>query len=348
MRSSRFLLLGLAAVVVLSLVEGLRAGDGSTAATALSEVSHQAIVSAVLEPKFHYWSNGYLVTFDSPPVMVPNKSGVILYDRYGAVAREASVWLDGAKSVSLTDVAVSRSGNLVVGGGTTNNEGAIANFIAEIGSDGRVHQVVRTNPFVPVYVCALDDGTVWSYGFERDASIQTMENSPKLRQYSFDKGLLQAMLVTSLLSESEDLRQGWLLSRGRYLGALNLRCNSKMVVLYNGSTGDLIQYDLQKSKMTVSKVAALPAERTFHITGFALTDSGEIFASFHDAANPKAVVSGLFHLDHDSASGGYKWGAVPGTVGVYLKDSPIQKLWGADGDKLVFSRSKDGRLYWTK
>jgi len=100
--------------------------------------------------------------------------------------------------------------------------------------------------------------------------------------------------------------------------------------------------------MTVSKVAALPAERTFHITGFALTDSGEIFASFHDAANPKAVVSGLFHLERGSAGGRYKWVAVPGTLGVYLKDSPIHQLWGADGDKLVFSRLKDGRLYWTK
>ena len=100
--------------------------------------------------------------------------------------------------------------------------------------------------------------------------------------------------------------------------------------------------------MTVSKVAALPAERTFHITGFALTDSGEMFASFHDAANTKAIVSGLFHLERDSASGGYKWRAVPGTAGLYLKDSPIERLWGADGDKLVFSRLKDGRLYWTK
>jgi len=75
--------------------------------------------------------------------------------------------------------------------------------------------------------------------------------------------------------------------------------------------------------MTVSKVAALPAERTFHITGFALTDSGEIFAGFHDAANPKAVVSGLFHLERGSAGGRYKWVAVPGTLGVYLKDSPF-------------------------
>ena len=101
--------------------------------------------------------------------------------------------------------------------------------------------------------------------------------------------------------------------------------------------------------MTVSKLAGLPADfRRFQITGFALTDSGEMFASFHDASNPKVAVSGLFHLERDSATNGYKWAAVPGARGAYLKDSPIERLWGADGDKLVFSRSKDGRLYWTK
>jgi hypothetical protein len=316
----------------------------------LGDSSTQAQFPAVLQTAIHhYWSNQYLVAVEAPPFITPDKPGVVLYDRNGGTARQAIVWVQGAKSVSLTDGAISPAGDLVVGGGTVNKEGAIANFIAEIGSDDKVQRIVRTTPFVPTYVCALDDGTVWAYGFERDASIQGMENSPRLRQYSFDKGQLQAMLVTSALPDGEAFRQTWLAPQGRYLGELNLRCNSTMVVLYNGGTGDLFQFDLQKKKMTISKVAPLPADiRRFHITGFALTSSGEIFASFHDASNGKAPISGLFHLERDSASGGYKWIAVPGTVGAYLKDSPIQKLWGADGDSLVFSKLKDGRLFWSK
>src|SRR5262249_58873259 len=107
---------------------------------------------------------------------------------------------------------------------------------------------------------------------------------------------------------------------------MNLRCKSKIVVLYNAATGDLVEYDLQKNQMTISKVAALPTARTFQITGFALTDSGEMFASFYGAANLKAVVSGLFHLERVSASGGYKWGAGAGTGGLYLQGSPIPPL----------------------
>lgn len=349
MKISKFVFLGLAAVLVLNVAEGLRAGDGSTPATALSEVSSHAEFPAVLQSGFRHWSNGYLAKIVSPPFLVPDKSGVTVYDRYGAVAREPIVWLEGATDVHLTDAAVSRSGNLVVGGGAQNQDGAIANFIAEIGSDDRVQKVVRTTPFVPTYVCPLDDGTVWAYGFERDASTQRMENSPRLRQYSFDKGQLQAMLVTSVLPDGETFRQTWLLTQGGYLGALNLHCNSRKVVLYNAVTGDLIEYDLQKKQMTVCKVAALPSDiRRFQITGFALTDSGEMFASFWDLTKGKVPVSGLFHLEHDSAGSGYKWVALPGTTGLYLKDSSIERLWGADGDKLVFSRLKDGRLYWTK
>ena len=66
---------------------------------------------------------------------------------------------------------------------------------------------------------------------------------------------------------------------------------------------DLVEYDLKKNQMNVSKGAALPAGRTFHITGFALTDSGEMFASFHDISSSKAPVSGLFRLTHDNAGG---------------------------------------------
>ena len=349
MKNSRCVLVLLAVASTFCRDLSLLAQDPSAATINLGESANQANFPAVLQSGMHnYWSNGYLITIDVPPFMVPDKPGVVLYDRDGAVARQPIVWLEGAKNVSLTDVAVSRSGNLVVGGGAMNNDGAVANFIVEIGNDDRIRRLVRTTPFVPTYVCALNDGTVWAYGFDRDTHDMLVEDSPRLRQYSFDKGRLQAMLVTSALPDGEALREKWLSPQGGYPGVINLRCNSKKVVLYHGKTGYLAEYDLQRKEMTVSKVATLPTAQTFHITGFAVTDSGEIFASFQDAANPKAVVSGLFHLEPDSVAGGYKWVAVPGAVGVYLKDSPIQKLWGADGDALVYSRLNDGRLYWTK
>jgi hypothetical protein len=347
MKSSNWALLVFVVAAALSLDLRLLAQAGSAPEIKLAESSNQALFPAVLQSGFRYWSNAYLITIDAPPFMVPDKPGVILYDRYGAVARQATVWLDGAADVSVTDAAVSPSGSLFVGGGALNKDGAVANFIVEIGSDDRVRRVVRTTPFVPRNLCALDDGTVWAYGFDRDAHDMLVENSPRLRQYSFEKGRLQALLDTSTLPDVQAFRETWHFPQGRYVGEVNLRCNAKKVVFYNGGTGDLAEFDPKKNAMTLTKVAALPEPATLHITGFALTSSGEIFASFHDRSNTKAPVSGLFQLSRDNA-GGAKWVAVPGTVGLYLKNSPIERLWGADGDSLVFSRSKDGRLFWTK
>lgn len=347
MRAARWTLVVLAVGSLLFFEPWSIAQGEPTAQADLFQSANHADFPAVLQAGFRNWSNGYLITIGAPPFMVPDKPGVILYDRNGAVARQATVWLDGATTVSLTDAAVSSSGTLVVAGGTSNKDGAIANFVAEIGSDDKIHRLVRTTPFVPTYVCALDDGTVWAYGFERNASMTMVENAPRLRQYSFEKGSLQALLDTTALPDAQNSRSTWRLPHGGYLGVINLRCNSKMVVLYNAGTGDLVEFDLRKNALKLTKVTGLPADKTFHITGFALTDSGEIFASFHDASNVKAIVSGLFRLRRDD-SGGAKWVAVPGTVGTYLKDSPIHKLWGADGDSLIFSRLRDGRLFWSK
>src|SRR5215813_2873436 len=233
----------------------------------LAEPSHQAQLSAVLEGGIHdYWDKKYLITVPDIGAMVPDRPGVILYERYGVVARQATVWLDGAKSVNVKDAAVSPSGSLVVAGWALNKDGAVATFIAEIGSDDRVRRIVRTTPFTATYVCALDDGTVWAYGFDRDAHDMLVESAPRLRQYSFEKGRLQAVLNTSTLPDAESNREAWRLAGANYVGQVNCRCNAKTVVLYNGRTGELIEYERQRNALKLTKVAALPVGRSFHIT----------------------------------------------------------------------------------
>jgi len=85
----------------------------------------------------------------------------------------------------------------------------------------------------------------------------------------------------------------------------------------------------------------------FYLNGFALTESGEIFAAYFDRRE-KPVMSGLFHLIRDDSNGTAKWVPVEGTVGAYLRGSPIQRLLGADGDDLVYTSLRDGKMYWSK
>lgn len=204
-----------------------------------------------------------------------------------------------------------------------------ANALAEVSNQGNFPAVLQ--PALHNY---------WSNGY-------LIATAPRLRHYSFEKGQLEALLDPGSLPDAQTSREMWRSIQGRYVGAINLQCNSKTLAFYNAASGDLFEYDLKTSILNLTKIASLPDVKVFQITGFALTNSGDIFASFYDRSNVKAVVAGLFQLVRDS-SGGAKWVAVPGTTGRYRETPPIQKLWGADGESLVFSRSKDGRLYWTK
>jgi len=161
--------------------------------TRLSQPHRQATLPGLLQTWYRYWDKGYLITYgtDGPSDVSPTKPAIVIYDRNGSVAREGTIWFKDAYSVAINDAAVSRSGNLVVAGGTQNQAGVIANFIASIGDDGRMGQVIRTTPFLPVYICAAEDGTVWSFGIDRNEEGRGVETSPLLRQFSFDKGQIR-------------------------------------------------------------------------------------------------------------------------------------------------------------
>jgi hypothetical protein len=309
----------------------------------LSEPLHQASVPGLLHTWNRIWDKGYLVSWGSigSHEASPAEPAVVLYDRDGHVAREAIVWFKEASRVTVLDAAVNRAGNLVVAGGTTSQAGVIAHFIASVGSDGHLSQVIRTTPFLPIYVCAAEDGTVWSFGIDRDEEGRGIEKSLRLRQYSFDKGQLRAMLDVSTLNAG-----GWTLTEGRYPGEINLRCNSQKVGLYNGRSGEWVEFDFAADKLKAAKVEPLPSPKTMRITGFAMTDAGDVFVSLHDTSSATPH-SGLFRLEFDSTGLG-SWVPIKNTVGPYLHGGPIERLLGADGPDLVYTRDLDGAAYWSK
>jgi hypothetical protein len=301
---------------------------------------HNALFPALLQSGFTNWDNGYLLAY-SPYPLTPVKSGIVLYSKTGEVAREATVWFDDARSVSLSAAAVSKSGKLVVSGGTTNQQGVIANFIAEIGPDNHIARVIRTSPFLPAYICAVDDGDVWSLGVDRDEHLASIPDSFRLREFAFGKGQLKAFLDTSKMDTN------WALLQGRYPGEVSLRCSPKKVVVYHAATGDLAEFDLKSNSFQLTKVSGIQsAPAQSHVTGFALTDSGDLFASVLDMSQ-KPFTSSLFKLRRDEP-GRATWIPVVGVAGPYLHGSPIERLLGTEGDDLVYTNAKDGRAYWSR
>lgn len=292
---------------------------------------------------FKYWDKGYLITYaiDGTLDASPTRPVVVLYDQNGRVAQEAVVWFKDSARTGVDSAAVTKSGHLVVSGGTTSRAGAIANYIANVDSTGHMSRVIRTTHFLPVYVCAAEDGTVWSYGFDRDEEGKRVGDSPMLRQYSFDKGQIRAMLNRSALNSS-----AWTLSDGRYPGDISLRCTSREVGLYNGTSGEWIRFDIATNRLAVAKVDPLPPPKEMRITGFALTESGDVFVSLHDRSS-QPPRSGLFRLSFVGSDVG-KWIPVRDTVGPFLKGAKVGQLLGTDGTDLIYTRDFSGTAYWSK
>lgn len=330
------------------LIEGAAiTGQEKGASPHLGKAYQQAQFNVLLQGGFQYWQNGYLVAWGMNRSIEgsPTRAAVYVYNKYGQIVREAVVWLDGAELVSVTAAAIGPSGKLVVSGGAQNPAGAISTYIAEIGKDDHVSRVIRAAPYSARRLCAAEDGTVWTYGMDRDNRLADIPSSLRIRQFSFEKGQLRAMLDTSTFNP-----EGWVLDLGRFPDDVSLRCNAKTVGLYNSVTGDLVEVDTKSGTMKITKVATLPIESDtvdFYLSGFALTESGEIFASYVDRRE-KPVMSGLLHLIRDGSKGTAKWVPVEGTVGPYLRGSPIQRLLGAESDDLVYTSLRDGKMYWSK
>lgn len=156
-----------------------------------------------------------------------------------------------------------------------------------------------------------------------------------------DVDQIGAMLNMSSLNSS-----GWRPMRGRYPGEVSLRCNSNMVVLFNGASSEFIELDVATNRLKVTGVAPLPSHKHVRITGFALTESGDVFVSLHDRSTSQPR-SGIFHLTID-ASGFGSWTPIRNTIGPYLHGGPVERLLGADGDDLVYTHDQSGEAFWSK
>jgi hypothetical protein len=349
MKNLKWVLPVLAGIVLFNGMPQLHGQSPTLAQPGLMETFHEGHFPAVLEDGFRYHDKGYLLAFGSNHTLEtsPGSAGLLVYDRYGNIARQPIIWIKDAKVVTVHDVSINSSGRLIVAGTALDSNGTLATFIGEVGSDDHLRRIIRTTPFAPAHVCVLGDGTVWAYGMDRDEHLNAIQNSLRLRHYDFDKGQVQSLLNAATLPDYSSTSEGWIFYSGMP-NEVDLRCNSKTAVLFNMKSGDLVEVDLKSNAMKITKVSLPPdSSPNFLITGFALTQSGEVFASFLDRREIHSTLSGLFRLNRESATTA-KWVAVPGTVGLYLEDSALQSLLGADGDNLVFARQRDGRLYWAK
>lgn len=301
-----------------------------------AEAHRTAVYAGALhvgEWQYQRWDNGYLVVWRMESS--PSVPSVAVFDRDGTLIREVVVWLPGSVRVQLSDATVTKSGRMVVSGGAANSGGAIANFIVEFDPNGKIEHVVRTSPFVARRLCSISDDNVWAYGWDRTGARTGAYRM--LRNYSFDKGQTEALLERTSLPKN-------LLMTGNMLSDIGLKCNDSEVVLFLAQTGELIQHKLGVADHLLRyKLPQLPEEVI--ITGYALTDDGEFFASMAEKSRPS--IHALSHLQK-TANNDTRWVPVKQPA-VNGQEQRSLRLLGSDGDSLVhISDSFRDILTWSR
>jgi hypothetical protein len=317
------------------------------AAHTLGEPTHEvsfaeAFVPGVIHP---YWDNGYLI-FRARETESANHTNVVLYDAQGGRAREGRIWFLDSRRVVIENVAATKAGNIVAVGHGDKADGTVAGFIAETDLTGNVERVIRTNPFFPSFACAASDGTVWALGREPEKE-DAHEDYFMLRNYSFTQGLIHEHLPRMKFYRAIDTPDGQQTA---------LRCTGSSVVLYSAWAKECIRIDQRHpGKNSVDRwwvdAAAVGNQR---LTGFAVTDSGLVYASLGgltDSGQP--APRGLYELTvEDAAKKLMHWSPVSGAVASVAPGAKPQAglfgdLYGADGDSLVFTRTYSfGSLFW--
>lgn len=278
------------------------------------------------------WDKQHLVSFD-----LSNRGPVSLYGKDGTLLFSVPLMFEKATKTYLRDAAVTSSGTVVVAASALTNDGVLADLIAELGNDG-IRRVIRTSPFYPLKVCSAQDGTVWAYGWERNANGSDRRgHHPMLREFSFEKGQLRTEVDRATVQPP---------ARVPVAGSrreLQMRCGSSKVVVFNGPNSELVEYDLATSRVDRWSTSPLPDGIAMtDINGAALTDSGQVYVSFlRGGYNASTGVFGL----QVNASGLADWRPV--IVGSVAGGQ--FRVVGSDGEDLVYSRDPHSpRLFWSK
>jgi len=285
----------------------------------------------------------------------PLSPRVELYDKDKSQV-SVKVTIPGFSSFSLSDATVTPNGKLIVAGcAHADIGGKIHCFIGIAAHDGRVSPMVDTDRFAPMNISTCDDSTVWALGWLRappDFDRESDEPYNTLRLYRLGDG----KIVDSIFP-----RQSFPPHSALFVGPpeVTMQCRDTKLGIYLGGTDEWIEYSpanrqpihWKLPKQThhfpqydsKGEMLHFPVHVTF-ITGLAMLDSGDVYASFvHQARDGSArATTGLFRLEKSGCEA--KWVPVSGSNGTYGDQGRFKELTGTDGKNLVYSRH--GEYHW--
>ena len=291
-----------------------------------------------------FWKGGNLIFLE------PRQPRVDLYDK-DSIRSSIKVKFPGNADVRLYDAIVTKNGRLIVSGCYKPDISDWHCFIGFPNAEGRVSQIVDTKELEPRTISTCDDGaTVWAFGRSRHSwndAKRVHDPYDALRQYDMTDGRLKtSMLSTSTFSQGPDAGE---MSAPHQI----MQCHDKTLGLYAGSSDEWIEYDTFSNKLSRWKLPRVDHHWALRdgkgdwlpqpddsMTGLAMLDSGEVYASFSRADHENERVKhsvGLFRMLKGGNNQG-TWILVGGTQAAAGEKSAFHELCGTDGKSLVYSR----------
>ncbi len=296
-----------------------------------------------------YWERDYLVYVD------PYSPRVDLYNKDRNVA-SVKVVIPGYSDLTLSDATVTPDGHLVISGCSFADEGGKTHcFIGLASRDGYVSPLIDTERFAPRTISTCDGAAVWALGWLRAPPNFDREGDEPydvLRLYRLRDGkIVEAELPRSSFAH-------WPIG-GFELPELTMQCRGTKLGIYDGVSDEWIEYDGANSQLkrwklppvthqfvqedNSGKQIPFPIRVTF-VTGVAMLDSGDVYASFGQNVRGGSArgLTGLFRLQKSGEQA--TWSPVDGTQGSYEELGQFHELCGTDGKNLVYSRF--GEHHW--
>jgi hypothetical protein len=326
---------------------------------------------AIKRATIPFFNHGYLIQFKHKTEAV-GESNIFLYDLRGQLEHEVAIWPEGTAKLFLASVDVGAGKQLAYSYMQTKNDGSIAAFIALSDVDGKSPTMFSTETYIATQIALASDGSIWAIGGEyaSDSGEQKRWNNyDMLRHYSPSGMLLEHFLprwgpsvsyqtetpagkaeahntdgavVADNTPHNQGYSRAWQTKRQTYLRSTGTR-----TVLYDGLNDRICFHDSASRALSCQSITGdYVGEMT--LTGFALSDRGDIFASmraggFYEDAHGfyQDPQGGLFVLSRLPNGLESEWKAVPGTIGRGLATGDFTDLLGTDGTSLVHRRREE-------
>jgi hypothetical protein len=140
---------------------------------------------------FFQWRWGHLVAWSKRE---QTEGKIAVYGPSLTLEKVLSFRIDHADSISIVSADMMQDGKVAASGLARQSDGTEARFLALITEDGKVEHMVRTEPYLPQFICADQDGNVWTVGdWYLPAGGLKQTGFSMVREYNFTAGLVRGI-----------------------------------------------------------------------------------------------------------------------------------------------------------